>query len=303
MKRFLLASVLSVAFVAISYVTTHETLCKGFLPENDLKIPVSFTNTGITQQEFTAVMDKYESVYKPIVAAEGGTLVLNRLWTDATVNANATRFWNQWYVNMYGGLARYPGMTPDGMTLVVCHETGHHLGRQPYTGPLRWGWASNEGAADYFSALKCARKVFANDDNENIVKALGVEPEIVAQCSANFANPKDAAICARSGHAGVVLANVLSSLSKDTTAPLVTTPDKAVVSEIFDAHPEAQCRLDTYFQASICQVSATAELDVQNYHVNSCVGPKFKMGLRPNCWFKPEAADAAAANLNLGSNN
>ncbi len=293
MKRFILAGILSVAFVAVSYVTTHENLCSGFLPENDLKIPVSFTNTGITEQEFNAVMDRYESVYKPIVASEGGNLVLNRLWTDATVNANATRFWNQWYVNMYGGLARYPGMTTDGMMLVVCHEMGHHLGRQPYMGPLRWGWATNEGGADYFSALKCARKVFAADDNEKIVKVLAVEPEILAQCSASFTNAKEAAVCARSAHAGVVLANVLSSLSKDSTPPLVTTPDKNVVTEIFDAHPEAQCRLDTYYQASICQASANANLDVQNYHVNSCVGPQFKQGLRPTCWFKPDAADAA----------
>ncbi len=302
MKRFLVTGILSVSFVAVSYFLAHDSLCKGFLPENNLKIPVSFTNTGITEQEFTSVMNRYESVYKPIVAAEGGTLVLNRLWTDATVNANATRFWNQWYINMYGGLARYPGMTADGMMLVVCHETGHHIGRQPYMGPLRWGWATNEGGADYFSALKCARKVFAADDNEKIVSALGVAPEIMAQCNANFANLKEAMLCARSAHAGTILAKVLSSLSKDSTPPQVTTPDKNVVADIYDAHPAAQCRLDTYYQASICQVSANAELDIRDYHINSCVGPKFKLGLRPNCWFKPDASDAAAK-LTISAND
>ncbi len=296
MKRFLIVGLLSMTFVAISYVSTHETLCSGFLPENDMQIPVSdFATTGLTEQEFNAVMDKYEAIYRPIITKEGGNLVLNRRWKDATVNASATRLWNQWYVNMYGGLARFPGMTPDGMTLVVCHETGHHLGRAPYAGPLRLGWATNEGGADYYSALKCARRVFAADDNEKIVSALGVDPMISTKCAENFKDSKDIAICMRSAHAGTVLASVLSAMSKDPVAPQVSTPDQKVVTAIYDAHPESQCRLDTYLQASICQVSESAPLDIRNYHINSCVGPKFKEGMRPNCWFKPDVADGASA--------
>lgn len=292
MKRFLIAGLLSVSFVAVSYLATNETLCKGFLPENDMKIPVSdFATTGLSEQEFNAVMDKYEAIYRPIMQKEGGNLVINRRWTDPTVNASATRFWNQWYLNMYGGLARYPGMTSDGMMLVICHETGHHLGRAPYFGPLRLGWATNEGGADYYSALKCARRVFAADDNVQIVSLMSVDPMISSKCATNFKDAKDAAICVRSANAGTVLAGVLSSLSKNSAAPLVSTPDTKVVKDIYDAHPEAQCRLDTYLQASICQVSESAQLDIRNYHVNSCVGPQFKDGMRPTCWFKPDAAD------------
>ena len=302
MRRFLIAGLLSLSFVAVSYVMTHENVCKGFMPENDLKIPVSFTTTGITEQEFKAVMDRFESVYRPIMAAEGGNVILNRLWTDATVNASATRFWNQWYINMYGGLARFPGMTADGMMMVVCHEAGHHIGRQPYMGPLRWGWATNEGGADYFATLKCARKVFAADDNEKIVSALGVDPQVAARCSANFSDAKDVAICSRSTHAGIILAKVLSTLRKDSALPQVSTPDAKVVTDIFDAHPEAQCRLDTYFQGSICQVSGKKDLDIRDYHVNSCTGLKFKEGLRPTCWFKADAADSAK-HFTIGSND
>ena len=163
-----------------------------------------------------------------------------------------------------------------------------------YVGPLRFGWATNEGGADYYSALKCARRVFADDDNEKIVSTLGVDPAITAKCAANFTDPKEAAICMRSAHAGTVLAGVLSSLSKDKALPQISTPDVKVVNQIFDAHPQAQCRLDTYFQASICQVPESAPLNIRNYHVNSCVGPKFKDGLRPNCWFKPDAADSGS---------
>ena len=43
----------------------------GFLPENKMKIPVnSKLKTGITEEQFNAVIDRYEAVYKPIVAAQ-----------------------------------------------------------------------------------------------------------------------------------------------------------------------------------------------------------------------------------------
>jgi hypothetical protein len=32
---------------------------------------------------------------------------------------------------MFGGLARHELVTDDGFMMVVCHETGHHLGGAP----------------------------------------------------------------------------------------------------------------------------------------------------------------------------
>lgn len=136
MKLLLQAALLasSVAMVGASSPSTKH-LCNGIVPPNDMRIPVTgIRSGGISETEFNSVMDKIEKYYKPVVQAKGATFQVNRLWTDETVNASATQQGNTWVINMYGGLARYPIMTADGMTLVACHETGHHLGGAPKVG-------------------------------------------------------------------------------------------------------------------------------------------------------------------------
>src|SRR6478609_9034269 len=68
-------------------------------------------------------------------------------------------------VHMYGGLARRPEVTPDGFTLVVCHEVGHHFGGYPFVRDAYW--AANDGQADYFSTLACARRLWQNQPADN----------------------------------------------------------------------------------------------------------------------------------------
>ncbi len=73
---------------------THSThdLCEGFVPENDMKIPVDTffaEGGGITEEEFNAVIDRAYEVYGPIIAEQGKVLDIERLWTNSTVNANA----------------------------------------------------------------------------------------------------------------------------------------------------------------------------------------------------------------------
>ena len=70
-----------------------------------------------------------------------------------TVNANASQRGRTWIVNMYGGLARRPEITPDGFAMVLCHELGHHMGGFPFVS----GWAANEGQSDLFATLSCGR--------------------------------------------------------------------------------------------------------------------------------------------------
>ena len=179
-------------------------LCEGFAPKNNLYIPANlFADTGLTQAQWTTLFDKYEKIYTPIVTARGGKLQLNRLWDDGTVNANADEADGVWTVNMYGGLARYPGMTPDGMALVVCHETGHHLGGAPKMGGDPTEWASNEGGADTFAVLKCARHMFADDDNATIVSQMSVEPLVQKTCQTQFQATQDQNICMRTATAGI----------------------------------------------------------------------------------------------------
>ncbi len=167
MKRFR-SAILLAAVVLISFTTTgmstSKKMCEGFLPPNDMKIPVGdrshmgiLNNGSLTEAQYNVIMDRIQSMYGDIVRQKGGTLVINRLWTDATVNSSAEQQGNQWIINMYGGIARHPDVTFEGEALIACHEMGHHIGGAPKIQSMFGGnqWATNEGGADYFATLKC----------------------------------------------------------------------------------------------------------------------------------------------------
>src|SRR4051812_40125480 len=116
--------------LAGSALTCSQNGNGGFLPENDFYIPANQKglNGGLTEAQFNAAIDKVETVYAPIIASAGGKLQIDRNWTDGTVNAYASQVGKTWKVAMFGGLARHNTITEDGMSLVVCHEIGHHVG-------------------------------------------------------------------------------------------------------------------------------------------------------------------------------
>lgn len=272
----------------------------GFLPENDLNIPanVKGINGGITEAEFNTAIDKVENIYKSIVTSKGGNLVVNRKWSDGTVNAYAQQSGKTWSVAMFGGLARHETITSDGFSLVVCHEIGHHIGGAPRKGGSGgggwWGggsatsWASNEGQADYFSSLKCLRRAFLNDDNATVVASLNAPKALVDACtSSKRGDLNETNLCIRIGMAGKSVANLFSALSKlpDTK---FETPDAKVVASTDHNHPKAQCRLDTYFQGALCEVNYTEDVSNSDETTGTCTSANgFKEGNRPLCWFKP----------------
>src|SRR3989338_4938412 len=105
MKRSILVSVV---VAALSVVPRTSELCEGFVPQNDMKIPMgSLEAKGITEKQFNEVMDRVEAIYKPEIAARGGRLVLKRPWSNSTVNASAQRSGSDYILNMYGGPARH----------------------------------------------------------------------------------------------------------------------------------------------------------------------------------------------------
>jgi hypothetical protein len=274
----------------------------GILPKNDLYIPVHAKkpNAGLSEAQFNATIDKVSAVYAPIVASMGGQLYVERNWKDGTVNAYASQQGKTWKVAMFGGLARHEAITEDGFALVICHEIGHHIGGAPKIGASgggTWGggaginqWASNEGQSDYFATLKCLRKVFLNDDNAAIVKTLKAPKFLVDNCKkATKKNKDDAALCIRTSMAGKSVTDLFAALSK-LPATNFETPDANVVSRTDDRHPKAQCRLDTYYQGSLCDINMNEDVS-QTDEVQGTCHPSLghKTGLRPLCWFKPKA--------------
>lgn len=283
------ALVATVGFTNQTATKEVSEMCAGFVPENNLNIPVGlFTVGGITEQQFNQVIDRMEKLYTKDVEAMGDRLKINRLWSDGTVNASAQRSGNTQVVNMYGGLARHPATTIEGFALVICHEYGHHNGGAPKMQSWFGGaWATNEGGSDYFAGLKCLRRFFAEDDNAAILKDLELDPVAEAACTAQFPEEQDRLICLRTSLAGQSVANLFQALRKETTPPTFGTPDKKEVTRTDDRHPATQCRLDTYFAGSLCVAKENEKLSNSDYKAGSCYTPRDAVGARPRCWFAP----------------
>lgn len=294
MTNTTLRRVLSVVALSATLGFTHnisdsKTLCAGFVPENTMKIPVgTWTGGGITEAEFNMVLDRIEQLYRSDVEGMGDTLRINRLWNDPTVNASAQRSGRTQVLNMYGGLARHKATNIEGFALVACHEYGHHNGGAPKGGGwFGTSWATNEGGADYYAGLKCLRRFFAQDDNAAILANVQLDPVAEAACTAQFPEETDRLICLRTSMAGQSTANLFQDLRKQPTAPTFGTPDKKEVNKMYDQHPDTQCRLDTYFQGSLCVAKETEAVSNDDYKTGSCYAPRDAVGVRPRCWFYP----------------
>lgn len=291
---------LSLGIGLISLLSTPVFGCsqdgsEGIFPKNKMRIPVGASMAlGTTQEEFNAVISLVEKTYLPEYTRRGWKLVINRRWTDPTVNANASLDGNVATINMYGGLARHPEMTMDAFAMVVCHEMGHHLAGSPLYGEGAGSpdWAATEGQSDYFATLKCARFVWATDSTPPEV---AVDPAAKEGCSKSWSKTQDRLICERSSMAGKALAETLRSLNNEDTVtyPNPTrfdTPDSKVVKKTYEGHPAPQCRLDTYFEGAVCTASKNDPVSSTDATIGTCSSEKgMKVGNRPLCWYKPKS--------------
>lgn len=261
-------------------------LCSGFLPPNNLQIPISiFQVGGINESQFNTVLDRVEKLYGPEIAATGNRLVVKRLWSNNTVNASAQRVGKDYIINMYGGLARHAATSEEGFALVACHEVGHHLAGAPKVSGWGNNWASNEGASDYFATLKCLRRYFIEYGTPERIEQSQIDDFARSQCESQWAHPLDLEVCLHNSLAGQSVANLFADLRKDQNPPRFNTPDPQKVSKTNDDHPATQCRLDTYFQGSLCLARINDPLSERDFRPGSCTEETDQVGNRPRCWF------------------
>ena len=146
------------------------------------------------------------------------------------------------------------------------------------------GWASVEGQSDYFASLKCLRKLFADEDNASVVRNMEIDPKVREACEKEYISEADQTLCIRTSMAALPLAKILAELRNDSM-PKFGTPDRSRVSRTFEEHPAAQCRLDTYFNGSLCTADLNAELSNTDFFKGAC-DPRIQLsGARPKCWF------------------
>jgi hypothetical protein len=270
-------------------------------PPNKLHLsPSPLERSNISQEKFNQIIDKAEAVYGPLIRTHKGVLKINRLWKDNTVNASARQDGQTWEVNMFGGLARRPEITPDGFAMVVCHELGHHLGGYSFYSDSDSVWASNEGQSDYFASHACAKEIWKDEPELNANFRKKVLPFAQKVCDINHSRQADRDICYRSSVAGMSLATLLAKL-RESPAPKFETPDSSIVDVTYEEHPEAQCRLDTYLAGAACTVPFDKSI-IPAKKFSDKFGPKAEKeagrysclardgwltAQRPRCWFKP----------------
>lgn len=270
-----------------------------FAPDNDLWKEDSVEGAAnITQTQFTAATTAVLNAYAGAATKNGAKLVMINDWADPTVNAYAEEEDGNYNVHMFGGLARRPEITPDGFSLVVCHELGHHLGGFPLYSTT--DWAASEGQADYWGVKDCGKKLWEKSPATNKkaaqkIIADGHVPRAVDLCSKVYAKSgeNNVNLCIRIASAGQSLADLLANLGGET-APEYSTPDRSRVTTTNVAHPAAQCRLDTYLSADLCPrrqpygVITRTETTDRPYSCTQVDGYPAGIQARPRCWFKPK---------------
>lgn len=199
-----------------------------FMPENELwrEDGILEFQQNLDEKQFSEIIDQVNAVYAPIVEKYGAKLTIRKLWTNSTVNANAQKSGKNWIVQMYGGLARRPEVTPDGFALVVCHEVEHLLGGFPfYTGSDM----AVEGQSDYAATQSCAKEIWGK---KSFVVS-NVSEFAKAKCDEAYSKEQNRAVCYRSVMGGKSLATLLATLGGENE-PQFETPDQRKVNKTYD---------------------------------------------------------------------
>jgi hypothetical protein len=265
-----------------------------FLPPNTLHLEGTLTKSaaGISQEEYNQILARVGEAYSPIIAQYGATLVMENKWDDPLVNANAIKTGNVWTVTVYGGLARRAEMNVDSVTLVACHEVGHHVGGFPYFRKVNTQY-SDEGQADYFASQACADflwrdEIAKNAESRNMINAAGKK-----LCDAVHTDTDEQNLCYRKALAGLAGAELLNAVYPGGSRPIdFATPATIKVLWTNHFHPYPQCRLDTYVAGALCtkrfdpNVVPKTETETANY---TCTHAEKIPGPRPRCWFKPNS--------------
>lgn len=275
-----------ILFTLLAFPLISFSCDEGIVRNNTKQISEnSILSNGMTQEEFKKTIAHFENYFAPIIERDyRSELVVYHSWTSNTINAYADKKTRKYEITVFGGLARYKSMTADSLTLTLCHEIGHFFGGYPKKSTNVW--SSAEGQADYYSTAKCLRRIWATDNNIEIMSRINVPELVKLECAQSYSHLNEQALCQRTSLAGKAMAELFQFLENDYREPQFETPDQEISRAMQYMHPFAQCRLDTYFQGSICPVQESIEFDDKEELTGSChqkLGDT--RGLRPACWF------------------
>lgn len=275
-------------FLFILFSLSSLACDDGFVKINSRQIPVdSLDANAMTEKDFQEAGKQFEKFFGPELDRDhNAELQVFTSWSSNTVNAFAERNEDAWIITVYGGLARHKAITMDGLKLIFCHELGHHLGGYPKKSSNKW--SSAEGQSDYFATTKCLRKWWEKENNQQVISNVVVPEFVKLKCAETYSDKNEQSLCQRMSMAGKSVALFIQDLDSDSIEPKFETPDTLVVRAINYMHPFSQCRLDTFFNGSLCKVSKDLGFDDQDETQGACHRRNGDLtGLRPQCWFLP----------------
>ncbi|MEY4064312.1 MAG: hypothetical protein RIR26_520 [Pseudomonadota bacterium] len=204
-----------------------------------------------------------------------------------------------WEFHFYDGVLKIKNMTTDVLTLIVCHELGHHLAGYPFKEESTWSAA--EGQADYFATQACVPRLWQHDSDKNAVFAKRVGAESKKECDASFLQQPRRDICYRTMTA--LEAARFYEGRNERVLPDLRRSDGNVVNRTQTDHASAQCRIDTQKAGAICArefdfsfvpgIRFPAKNSIESEMESAlsvCSGADFPLSAqRPRCWFAPLA--------------
>lgn len=264
------------------------------LPESSLQFPIStFKSVGANQEMSTdRVIQHFKKVMGPIVKKQMGKELIVKLdWENPKVNASATfDDKDNPVLILFGGMARHPELSEDGLLGILCHELGHHLGGAPKKKRGRsdkLSWSSAEGQADYYTTSKCLPLVLKEPLKSFNFDSVAKENEVQKAMSLC----EGQTTCARINLAGLSMARVFASLKYYREFPSLEVNDDFQAWETELGHPHPQCRLDTLRAGALCSVSPLIPFDIMDPSIGACYPNRPESeatnGERPRCWFRP----------------
>jgi hypothetical protein len=282
------------------------------LPPNDLAQFDRRYHYSSSEAELAELADRFYREFSAMVAVQGAELKLELFWNSSDVNAYASQKQGKWVIAVHGGLARRPELTFDALTLMLCHELGHHLAGYPF---YYANWVATEGQADYWGAQVCVRRLWRNERDLNEHARLTATKPAKQSCDTFWQTRNEQNICYRTAEAALSV-TLLFANNRDIQATTLKKRDISEISSTKSWHPEPQCRLETYIAGALCVTrkepihipgkdsttgkginSPDSELDALDFSCAEILRYKRKpyprYGARPTCWFKPLTARGA----------
>ena len=198
----------------------------------------AFAANSVSESDFNDVLGAFNKIY-PDVQVFGE-------WDVDIANAQASVMFGDKILRVTGGLARLDGVSPDVLTLMLCHEMGH-VAEAEHVGDHGEGSSYNlvsEGGADYFATSRCFETVSRELNSP-------LSQQFISKDSQKFCvrqSKVDQELCQRALSA----AEMIAQLQWDTVhaagapKPQLGQRDSLKVKKDNLDYPSAQCRLDTF---------------------------------------------------------